>query len=44
MQLIPEKLKPYVSVNNIKSSFKEVISGVPQESIVGPIQYQFQPL
>ena len=44
MQLILEKLKPYVSVNNIKSSFKEVISGVPQESIVGPIQYQFQSL
>ena len=29
--------KQYVSVNNINSTFEEIISGVPQGSIVGPI-------
>ena len=29
--------KQCVSVNNIKSTFEEIISGVPQNSIVGPI-------
>ena len=29
--------KQCVSVNNIKSTFEEIISGVPQGSIVGPI-------
>ena len=31
--------KQCVSVNNIKSTFEEIISGVPQGSIVGPILF-----
>ena len=31
--------KHCVSVNNIKSTFEEIISGVPQGSIVGPILF-----
>ena len=31
--------KQCVSVNNIKSTFEEIISGVPQASIVGPILF-----
>ena len=32
--------KQYVSVNNIKSTFEEIISGAPQGSIVGPILFK----
>ena len=32
--------KQCVSVNNIKSTFEEIISGVPQGSIVGPILFK----
>ena len=31
--------KQCVSVNNIKSNFKEIISGIPQGSIGGPISF-----
>ena len=31
--------KQSVSVNNIKSIFEEVISGIPQDSIVGPVLF-----
>ena len=34
-----KKRKQYVSVNSIKSTFEEIISGVPQGSIVGPILF-----
>ena len=36
--LVPEKYKK-VGVNNIKSTFKEIISEVAQGSIVGPILF-----
>ena len=29
--------KQFISVNNINSTFKEIISGVPQGSVVDPI-------
>ena len=32
--------KQCVSVNNIKSTFEEIISGAPQGSIVGPILFK----
>ena len=32
--------KQCVSVNNIKSTFEEIISGFPQGSIVGPILFK----
>ena len=32
--------KQCVSVNNIKSTFEEIMSGVPQGSIVGPILFK----
>ena len=32
--------KQCVSVNNIKSTFEEIISGVPQDSVVGPILFK----
>ena len=32
--------KQCVSVNNIKSTFKEIISGVPKGSVVGPISFK----
>ena len=33
--------KQCVSVNNINSNFKEILSGVPQGSVVGPILFNF---
>ena len=35
----PKSRKHYVSVNNIKSTFKEIIWGVPQGSVIGPILF-----
>ena len=34
-----KSIKQCVSVNNVKSAFEEIISGVPQESIIGPILF-----
>ena len=35
--LIPKSRKQCVSVSNINSTFEEIISGVPQGSVVGPV-------
>ena len=34
-----KKRQQYVRINNIYSGFEEIISGVPQGSIVGPILF-----
>ena len=37
--LIPKSKKQCVSINNIKSTFEEIISGIPQGSNLGPILF-----
>ena len=36
-----KKRKQSVRINNVYSSFQEIVSGVPQESVLGPILFNF---
>ena len=41
LQLIFSYLKQYVCINNTYSNFENIITGVPQGSIVGPLLFGF---